>query len=63
MLIDTFINAIDLFDDKVVIGFNYKDGTKAITFDEVNSALASNAQSSDLDCPGAPKIKVKFIIL
>ena len=27
MLIDTFINAIFLYDDKMVITFNYKDGT------------------------------------
>ena len=31
MLIDAFVNTIYLFDDKVVIGFNYKDGTKTIT--------------------------------
>jgi len=32
MLIDTFINAIFLYDDKMLITFNYKDGTKTITF-------------------------------
>ena len=46
MLIDTFINAIYLYDDKIIITFNYKDGTKTITFDEI--------KGSDLDCPGAP---------
>ena len=31
MLIDTFINAIFLYDDKMVITFNYKEGTTTIT--------------------------------
>jgi hypothetical protein len=30
MLIDTFINAIFLYDDKMLITFNYKDGTKTL---------------------------------
>ena len=47
MLIDTFINAIYLYDDKIIITFNYKDGTKAITLEDI--------AGSDLDCPGAPK--------
>ena len=47
MLIETFINSIYLYDDKIIITFNYKDGTKTITFDEI--------KGSDLDCPGAPR--------
>ena len=38
MLIDTFINAIFLYDDKMVITFNYKEGTKTITFAELQEA-------------------------
>jgi hypothetical protein len=53
MLIDTFINAIFLYDDKMLITFNYKEGTKTITFEEITG--------SDLDCPGAPRrSKVRF---
>lgn len=37
-LIDCFVNAIYLYDDRIVLTFNYKDGTKHITFDEVNSS-------------------------
>lgn len=55
MLIDTFVNAIYLFDDKVVITFNYKDGTKTITFEDVKAALKKENMGSDLDCPGAPR--------
>ncbi len=57
MLIDTFINAIFLYDDKIVITFNYKDGTSTITFDDLNAALAEQNTGSDLDCSGAPKKK------
>ena len=57
MLIDTFINAIFLYDDKVVLTFNYKEGTKTITFDDLKTALAEEKISSDLDCQAAPNKK------
>ena len=57
MLIDTFINAIFLYDDKMVITFNYKDGTDTITFDDLKTALADMKTGSDLDCSTAPKRK------
>jgi len=50
-LIDTFVNAIFLYDDKLVITFNYKEGTKTITFAE----LEESALRSDLTCQGEPK--------
>ena len=53
MLIDTFINSIFLYDDKMVITFNYKEGTKTITFAELQEAI-SNKNGSDLDCLAAP---------
>lgn len=46
MLVDTFINAIFLYDDKIVITFNFKDGDKTITLQDITS--------SDLDLSGAP---------
>ena len=54
MLIDTFINAIFLYDDKMLITFNYKDGTKTITFGEAKEAAEKAASGSDLDCSTAP---------
>ena len=54
ILIDTFINAIFLYDDKMVIAFNYKEGTKTITFAELQEAI-SNKNGSDLDCLAAPR--------
>lgn len=50
-LVDSFINAIYLFDDRIVFTFNYKDGSRTITFDDIeNSDLCS-----DLTSLGAPK--------
>lgn len=54
MLIDTFINAIFLYDDKLVITFNYRDGSKTISLDEVKTAVSSTFPGSDLDCLTAP---------
>jgi DNA invertase Pin-like site-specific DNA recombinase len=45
-LIDSFVNAVYLYDDKMVLTFNYKDGSKTITFDEING--------SDLGAVAAP---------
>ena len=52
-LIDTFVNAIFLYDDKMVITFNYKEGTTTVTFAELNAALAEQKTGSDLDCSTA----------
>ena len=57
-LIDTFINAIYLYDDKVLITFNYKEGTETVSFDEATEAAAKE-KSSDMDCLGAPKAQVR----
>ncbi len=57
-LVDTFINSIYLYDDKVLITFNYKEGTQTITFEEAAEA-ASKGNGSDLDCFTAPENAVK----
>ena len=49
-LIDSFVNAIYLFDDKLVITFNYKEGTKTITLSEIEEAYGS-----DLSLLSAPR--------
>ena len=57
-LVDTFINSIYRYDDKVLIAFNYKEGTQTITFEEAAQA-ASKENGSDLDCFTAPENAVK----
>ena len=49
-LVDTFINAIYLYDDKVLITFNYKEGTETVAFGEAVKA----EKSSDMSARGAP---------
>ena len=57
MLIEVFLNSVYVFNDKIVISCNYKDGTKTVNFSEMESALTLRASvsGSDLDCPGAPE--------
>ena len=55
MLIDVFINAIFLYDDKMLITFNYKEGTQTITFHDVKNEVSEETFGSDLDCSSAPK--------
>ena len=37
-LIDSFVNAVYLYDDKIIITFNYKDGSKTITLEDIESS-------------------------
>ncbi len=45
-LIDLFVNAVYLYDDKLVITFNYKEANKTVSLSEVNGSI--------LGCLGAP---------
>ena len=61
-LVDMFINSIYLYDDKVLITFNYKEGTETVTFGEAVKA----EKSSDMCARGAPNFErqiVRFDVL
>ena len=45
-LIDIFVNAVYLYDDKLVITFNYKEASKTVTLKEVSGSI--------IECSGAP---------
>ncbi len=45
-LIDSFVNSVTIFDDYILITFNYAEGSKRITFDDI--------KSSDLKSLGRP---------
>ena len=47
LLVDSFVDAIFLYDDKLVLTFNYKDGSKTV--------LLSEIESSDIVNDGLPK--------
>ena len=40
--IDTFINSIYVFDDKLVFTYNFKDGTESITLKDIEAAFGSD---------------------
>ena len=52
-LVDTFINAIYLYDDKVLITFNYKEGTETVAFGEAVKAEKSSDMSARGGLPDA----------
>ena len=61
-LVDTFINAIYLYDDRVLITFNYKEGAETVAFGEAVKA----EKSSDMCARGAPNFErqiVRFYVL
>ena len=43
-LIKTFINSVFLYDDKVVISFNYSGDGRIITVNEIDAGLATGVQ-------------------
>jgi hypothetical protein len=50
-LINIFVNAIYLYDDKLILVLNYKDGTQTVTFNDIEKS----AFSSDLTYLGEPQ--------
>ena len=45
-LVESFINSIFVYDDKVVFTFNYKDGSKTATIGEINEELGSDLEGT-----------------
>jgi hypothetical protein len=45
-LVDSFINSIHLFDDRIVVTFNYKDGAKTIMLADIPDDFGSDLESS-----------------
>ena len=41
-LIDIFVNAVYLYDDKIILTFNYKDDAKTITMAEIEEIFGSD---------------------
>lgn len=61
-LIDTFINRIYLYDDKLIITFNHKDGAETITLNDIETALTEQEDGSDLVSSAVPKGEVSIWI-
>lgn len=44
-IIDIFLNAIYVFDDKLVFTYNYKKGSQTVSLDEVFAAFGSDSRA------------------
>ena len=55
-IIDTFINATYVFDDKLVFTYNFKDGTEAIPLKAVEDAFGSDLTQVAPPNPRNPNI-------
>lgn len=53
-LIDSFVNAVYVYDDKIILTFNYEDGTETITLNDING--------SDLVANAPPNYKIKVVV-
>ena len=56
-LIEIFVNAIFLYDDRMLITFNYKDGSQTIRFEDALTAAEAVGNSSDLSTSARPQEK------
>ncbi len=60
MLIDTFVNAVFVHDDKLLLTFNFKDSTRTITLTDAKIAVKKNT-GSNLDCLSAPRTHITLL--
>ena len=44
-IIDTFVNSVYVYDDRLVKTYNYKNGTETISLDAVHQAFGSDLSS------------------
>ena len=47
-IIDTFVNSVYVYDDRLLLTYNYRDGSQALTLKEIEAALSSDLTSM---CP------------
>ena len=59
-LIEIFVNAIFLYDDRMLIAFNYKDGSQTIRFEDALTTTETVGNSSDLSGSARPREKPRW---
>lgn len=59
MLIDTFVNAIFLYDDKMVLTYNFHESTETSTFGELQEVLPNGFRGSDMNLATEPETCVR----
>ena len=45
-LIDSFVNSVYVFDDKLVLTFNYQHGTQTVSLAEIEASFGSDLEGS-----------------
>ena len=56
---DTFVNAIFLCDDKMVLTYNFHESTETITFGELQEVLPNGFRGSDMNLATEPETCVR----
>ena len=59
-IIDTFLNSVYVYEDKIVFTYNFRDHTETVTLDEIEYAFCSDVHKST---PPIPKLKSFGIFL
>ena len=62
-LVDSFVNAIYLYDDKIVLMFNYKEGSKTINFADIECSSLSAGAAPNHDNPNLVPVGDGFGLL
>lgn len=55
MLIDTFVNAVFLSDDKMVLTYNFHESTKTTAFGDLQEVFPNGFRGSDMDLASEPE--------
>ena len=50
-MIDTFLNSVYVYDDKIVFTYNFRDHSETVTLDEIEYVFCSDVN----DCPPPEK--------
>ena len=51
-LIDSFVNAVYVYDDRIILTFNYRDGTETVSLDDINSSDLSGVSPPQKETSG-----------
>ena len=62
-IIDTFVNSVFVYDDKMILTYNYKDGSQTLTLQEIEAALSSDLTGMCPPKKESPSIRMGFPFL
>ena len=59
-IIDTFVNSVFVYDDKLILTYNYKDGSQTLTLQEIEATLSSDLTGMCPPKKESPSIRMGF---